>query len=114
LADFIADWTPSPHDKAIPSNKAIWAVFCDGSWGSFGSGAATIIVSWTKVKTSYAAKLQFKCTDNIAEYEALLWGLRKLKAMGVQRATLKSVSQVITGQVDKTSKAKKPSSGKVP
>jgi hypothetical protein len=28
--------------------------------------------------------------------------------MGVQRSTLKSDSQVITGQVDKTSKAKNP------
>jgi ribonuclease HI len=52
--------------------------------------------------------LQFQCTNNITEYEALLLGLRKLKAMGVQRATQKSDSQVIAGQVDKTSKAKSP------
>jgi ribonuclease HI len=34
--------------------------------------------------------------------------LRKLKAMGVRKAVLKSNSQVITGKVDKPSKAKKP------
>lgn len=32
--------------------------------------------------------------------------MRKLKAMGVKRAILKSDSQVIMGHVDKTSKAK--------
>jgi ribonuclease HI len=44
----------------------------------------------SKVKTSDAAKLQYQCTNNIAEYEALLLGLRKLKAMGVKRVILKS------------------------
>jgi hypothetical protein len=50
--------------------------------------------------------LQFQCTNNIAEYEAVLLGLRKLKAMGIRRAILKSDSKVITGHVDKSSKAK--------
>jgi ribonuclease HI len=50
--------------------------------------------------------LDFNCTNNIAEYEALLLGLRKLKAMGIRR--VKSDSQVISGHVDKSSKAKDP------
>jgi ribonuclease HI len=44
--------------------------------------------------------------NNIVEYEALLLGLRKLKAMGIRRAVLKSDSQVITGHIDKSSKAR--------
>jgi ribonuclease HI len=50
--------------------------------------------------------LEFNCTNNIAEYEAVLLGLRKLRAMGLRRAILKSDSQVITGQVDKSRKAR--------
>jgi ribonuclease HI len=38
----------------------------------------------------------------------VLLGLRKLKTMGIRRAVLKSDSQVITGHVDKSSKAKDP------
>lgn len=57
---------------------------------------------------SYATKLEFQCTNNIVEYEAILLGLGKLKAMGVKRAILKSDSQVITCQVDKTRKARNP------
>jgi ribonuclease HI len=41
----------------------------------------------------------------MVEYEAILLGLRKLRAMGIRRVVLKSDSQVITGQVDKSSKA---------
>jgi hypothetical protein len=52
--------------------------------------------------------LDFSCTNNIAEYEALLLGLRKLKAMGIRRAILKTNSQVISGRVDKSCKARDP------
>jgi ribonuclease HI len=83
-------------------------VFCDGSWGTFGAGAAAVLVAPSKVRTCYATKLDFSCTNNIAEYEALLLVLRKLRAMGIRRAILKTDSQVISGHVDKSSKARDP------
>jgi ribonuclease HI len=64
-----------------------------------------VLVAPSKVKTCYAARLDFSCTNNIAEYEALLLGLRKLKAMGIRRAVLKTDSQVISGHIDKSCKA---------
>jgi ribonuclease HI len=81
-------------------------VFCDGSWETFGAGAAAILISPSKIKTCNAARLEFNCTNNIVEYKAFLLGLRKLKAMGTRRAVLKSDWQVITGHVDKSSKAR--------
>jgi ribonuclease HI len=83
-------------------------VFCDGSWGTFRAGAAAVLVAPSKVRTCYAVKLDFSCINNIAEYEALLLGLRKLKAMGIRRAVLKTDSQVISGHVDKSCKARDP------
>jgi ribonuclease HI len=80
-------------------------LFCDGSWGTFGVGAAVILISPSKIRTCYIARLEFNCTNNIAEYEALLLGLRKLKAMGIRRVVLKSDSQVSTCHIDKSSKA---------
>jgi ribonuclease HI len=79
-----------------------WTVFCDGSWGTFGAGAVVVLVAPSKIRTCYAARLDFSCTNNIAEYEALLLGLRKLKAMGIRRAILKTESQVISGHVNKS------------
>jgi hypothetical protein len=96
----------SPQDEATHSDEVVWIVFCDGLWGSFEAAPAAINVSPSKVKKLYVAKLQFQCTNNIAEYKDLLLGLRKLKAMEVRRAILKSDSQVITGQVDKSSNTK--------
>jgi ribonuclease HI len=105
LADFIVDWTPGAQEEVTKDVEA-WTVFCDGSWGTFGAGAAAILVAPSKVRTCYAARLDFSCTNNIAECEALLLGLRKLKAMGVRRAILKTDSQVTFGHVDKSSKAR--------
>jgi ribonuclease HI len=106
LADFIADWTPGAQDEERIKDDEAWTVFCDGSWGTFGAGAAAILISPSRIRTCYAARLEFNYTNNIAEYEALLLGLRKLKAMGIRRANLKTNSQVISGHVDKSSKAR--------
>jgi ribonuclease HI len=76
------------------------------TWRTFGAGVAAVLVVPSKVRTCYAARLDFSCTNNIAEYEALLLGLRKLKAMGIRRAILKTDSQVISGHIDKSSKAR--------
>ena len=105
LADFIADWMPGAQEEEINKDAKAWTVLCDGSWGTFGAGAAAVLVAPSKVKTCYAARLDFSCTNNIAEYEALLLGLRKLRAMGIRRAILKTYSQVISGHVEKSSKA---------
>jgi hypothetical protein len=108
LADFIADWMPRAQEEEVTKDAEAWTVFCDGSWGTFGAGAAAVLVAPSKVRTYYAARLDFSCTNNIAEYEALLLGLRKLKAMGIRRVILKTNSQVISGHVDKNSKARDP------
>jgi hypothetical protein len=75
LADFIADWTPGAQEEEANKDAEAWTVFCDGSWGTFGAGAAAVLVAHSKVRTCYAARLDFSCTNNIAEYEALLLGL---------------------------------------
>jgi ribonuclease HI len=108
LADFIADWTPGAQGEEATKDAEAWTVFYDGSWGTFGAGAAAILLALSKVRTCYAVKLDFSCTNNIAEYEALLLGLRKLKAIGIRRSVLKIDSQVISGHIDKSSNARDP------
>jgi hypothetical protein len=108
LVNFIADWTPGAQEEEANKDVEAWIVFCDGSWGTFGAGAAAILVAPSKVRTCYAIRLDFSCTNNIAEYEALLLGLRKLKAMGIRRTVLKTDSHVISGHVDKSCRARDP------
>jgi hypothetical protein len=57
LADFIADWTPGAQEEETNKDAEAWAVFCDGSWGTFGAGATAVLVAPSKVRTCYAAKV---------------------------------------------------------
>jgi len=58
--------------------------------------------------TKYAARLEFKATNNIAEYEGLILGLNKAKALGAKPLLAKTDSQVIVGQVEKEYLAREP------
>jgi ribonuclease HI len=89
----------------------MWTIHCDGTWCHAGAGAAAIITSPTGIKHRYAARLSFalesdRCTNNIAEYEAIILGLRKLKALGVTTCIIKTDSKVVAGQVEKEYSAK--------
>jgi hypothetical protein len=75
LADFITDWTPGAQEEEANKDVEAWTVFYDGSWGTFRAGAAAVLVAPSKVRTCYATRLDFSCTNNIAEYKALLLGL---------------------------------------
>jgi ribonuclease HI len=66
------------------------------------------LVAPSGLQTKYAARLEFKATNNIAEYEGLILGLNKMKALGAKRVLAKTDSQVIAGQVKKEYMAREP------
>jgi ribonuclease HI len=55
-----------------------------------------------------SSTINYKCTNNIAEYEAILLGFRKLRAIGVQKYILRTNSKVVTGQIEKECIAREP------
>jgi ribonuclease HI len=91
----------------------VWTIHCNDAWCHAGAGAEAIITSPTGVKYRYAARLSFalesdRCTNNIAEYEAVILGLRKLRALNVTTWIAKTDSKVVAGQVEKEYSAKDP------
>jgi hypothetical protein len=104
LADFIADWTePSSYTEGLVIDT-LWQVYCDGAWGVSRAGAAAILISPSGIKLRYVTRLQFmtetdKCSNNVAEYEAVLLGLHKLRVTRVQNCILKIDSKVIANRL---------------
>jgi ribonuclease HI len=49
-----------------------------------------------------------RCTNNIAEYEVVILGLRKLRALGVTTCIVRTYSKVVVSQVEKEYSAKDP------
>ena len=66
------------------------------------------------LRTKYAVRLEFKATNNIAEYEGLILGLNKAKALRIKRALAKTDSQVVARLVEKEYMAREPELVKYP
>ncbi|GJS67290.1 reverse transcriptase domain-containing protein [Tanacetum coccineum] len=92
LADFLAE-TPLTENKEAknekvkrkkPEPKNTWKLFTDGASISDDSGAGLMVVSPEGKEYTYAMRFEFETTNNEAEYEALLTGLRIAKEMEIQ------------------------------
>jgi ribonuclease HI len=113
LADFIVDWTSPSSVTADEELVPVWEIRCDRAWGRKGAGITAIITSPTGIKLRYAARLDYKdpsdrCTNNTTEYEALLLGLRKVRALGASNFLVKCDAKVIKDRVEKESEAREP------
>ncbi|XP_059650425.1 uncharacterized protein LOC132296230 [Cornus florida] len=110
LADVIAEFTPNDGYKhglnEQEETESIWTLYVDGSVNTHASGAGLVIVSPNGECIKYALRFGFKATNNEAEYEALIAGLRMAKALEVERLIAYTDSRLITGQVQGEYKAK--------
>ncbi|KAM1262100.1 hypothetical protein ACFX2G_027878 [Malus domestica] len=120
VADFIADFTypvdiastpeavaslPSEAQK-IESTTPAWNLYVDGSSNQQGCRAGLVLTTLDKVAMEYALRFKFKASNNEAEYEALLAGLRLAKHLGVKRIDIFSDSQLVVNQVTNNFDAK--------
>ena len=75
LADFITEWT----EVQLPISDVTheyWTMYFDGSIMVPGSGAGVVLISPNRSRLRYAIRLHFSASNNAAEYEALINGLR--------------------------------------
>jgi len=67
-------------------------MYFDGSKKHDGSGAGCVLIEPKHKKHLISGCLEFKCTNNIVEYEALILGLQK--AINLNVAALKVVGDL--------------------
>ena len=65
-----------------------------------------VLLSPKKDILRYRVQLKFPATNNEAEYEAVLMGLRIAKALGVRNLKLNSDSKFVVGQMTNEYEAK--------
>ncbi|XP_057540552.1 uncharacterized protein LOC130818402 [Amaranthus tricolor] len=102
LADFIAESTSSPPAEL---NRE-WKLYVDGSSTQSANGAGLLIVSSAGVRMERAVRFEFAASNNEAEYEALLMGLKICCEAGAKELAAFSDSQLIVGQVNGEFEAK--------
>ena len=83
IADFLTEWIEQQLLTQIHLDH--WTMFFDGSKMLNGSGAVVVLVSPRGDKLRYVLQIHSDSSNNEAEYEALLYGLRMAISLGVRR-----------------------------
>jgi hypothetical protein len=91
LVDFIAEWTDTR--LPLPQIQAeCWTLYFDGSVMKTGAGTGLLFISPHVEHMRYAVRLHFPTSKNMAEYEALLCGLRISIETGIKRLDVRGDS----------------------
>src|SRR3954466_4084187 len=110
LAEFIAEWTPTPDEDipetSIPAKEASkeWLMYFDGAFSLQGAGAGALLIAPTGEHLKYVVQMHFpkeQATNNTAEYEGLLAGLRIAAELGIKKLIVRGDSQLVVRQVNK-------------
>jgi hypothetical protein len=114
LAEFTIEWTdpftdePPEVGSTLLGEKApgLWVMHFDGAFNLPGARAGAVLTSPSGDKLFYAVQLCFKpehkVSNNIAEYEGLLAGLRAANALGIKRLIVKGDSQLVVNFSNKS------------
>ncbi|XBI78582.1 hypothetical protein VPH35_088243 [Triticum aestivum] len=70
----------------------------DGSKMCTGLGAGVVLTSPKGDKLQYALQIHFAASNNVAEYEALIHGLRLAKELGIRRILCYGDSDLVVQQ----------------
>ena len=118
LADFIAECTIADNKsedattkKAAtpkPNLRSTWVHHIDRASNVQGSGAGLILTNSERVVTEYVLRFDFKASNNQAEYEDLLVGLKMAKELEIDSLKVFTDSQLIVGQVKSKFEAQDP------
>jgi ribonuclease HI len=107
LADFVAEWVDTQLPTA-PIQPELWTMFFDGSLIKTGAGAGLLFISPLGKHFRYVLRLHFLASNNVAEYEALVNGLRIAIDLGFRCLDAHSDSQLVIDQVMKNSHCRDP------
>src|ERR1041384_1624680 len=84
LEDFLVDWAETQYEPPCPDSQ-FWQMHFDGSKMLFGLGAGIILTSPKGDKLKYVLQIHFATSNSVAEYEALVHGIKLAKEIGIRR-----------------------------
>jgi ribonuclease HI len=98
IADFFADWGEHQYLPPAPDSTH-WRMNFDGSKMLEGLGVSIVLTSPKGDKLQYMLQMHFCASNNIAEYEALVHGLKLAKEVGIRSILCFGDSDLVVHQV---------------
>ena len=109
LTDFVAEFSLRREMEIVCCLEVRpWKVFVDGVSSTLGVRVGIIIITLEGIKVEHSFRLDFKASNNKAEYESLLAGLRAALKLGAREVEVYLDSWLVVNQVQRSFKAKDP------
>jgi ribonuclease HI len=100
LVDFMAEWRENQVEA--PANQPEhWVMYFNGSLKLGDGGAGVLFIRPKGEQLKYVFQILFEVSNNEAEYEALLHGLRLVVSLGIKRLIIYNDSLLVVQQVNK-------------
>lgn len=90
----------------VSDREGVWQLYFDGSHAKGKSKARIYIISLSAQSGKFSFKLNFDCTNNVTEYEALMHGLLSLKDRKAKMVDIFGDSELVINQVKGTYQTK--------
>jgi ribonuclease HI len=96
----VAEWTET---QTPPEERELeyWTINFDGSLQLQGAGAGILVTSPKGESFKYVLQMHFPASNNVAEYEALLHGLRIATTLGIHQLKVLGDSLLVVNQANK-------------
>jgi ribonuclease HI len=98
--DFIVEWI----DLSAPPDQGLveyWKMYFNGSLNIDGAGAGMLFILPTNEQLRYVLRIYFPASNNAAEYEACLHGMRIAVELGVKCLHIYGDSALVINQLNK-------------
>jgi ribonuclease HI len=82
-----------------PLASNYWKMHFDGSKTKEGMGGGIVLTSPKRDQLKYVLQIHFAASNNVAEYEALVHGLKVAKEIGIHRNICYGDSDLVVQQV---------------
>ena len=100
LADFVAEFSPrNKREMVCQVESRPWRVFVDGASSAIGAGARIVIITQEGIWLEHSFRLGFRASNNEAEHDALLAGLRTILDVGAWDVEIYLDLQLVVSQV---------------
>ena len=101
LANFLVEiqsFEPLEKENMIlPEERMTWVMNTDGASNKHGAGIGIVLENSSGVLITVVIKLDEKMTNNVVEYEALLYSLELALRLGVQHLKINLDSELVSG-----------------
>lgn len=109
VSDFLTDFPGEsgevhyefPDEHLCTTNTDSWELYFDGASNQNGCGAGVILISPDKEHLPISVRLDFEATNNAAEYEACIIGLKAAIALNIKKLQVHGDSLLIINPISK-------------